>query len=373
MTTTIKDRSIDKTDTGAISLLTRLLEHYSPSREETGVASLLVETMTHLGFEAHLDSAGNAIGELGSGDRTVLLLGHMDTVAGYIPVRREGDRLYGRGAVDAKGPLATFVMATARAGPLPGLRVVVAGAVEEEAATSKGAYHLLRGPRPDYVIIGEPGGWSRITLGYRGRLLVDYDVTCPMSHTAGPCQSAAEVAANFWRDTEALGVKYNETVKGIFGTLDPSLRRFNTAEMDFAQNAELTIGLRIPPGIDIGALQQQIRGIAATGTVSFRGAEEPFRAPKNSPLTRAFLLAIRAQGGKPSFVLKTGTSDMNVVGPRWQCPIVAYGPGDSSLDHTPGEHIEISEYLRGIAVLADALGRLAEEIGASESPVMPGT
>jgi acetylornithine deacetylase/succinyl-diaminopimelate desuccinylase-like protein len=49
-----------------------------------------------------------------------------------------------------------------------------------------------------------------------------------------------------------------------------------------------------------------------------------------------------------------------VVGPAWGCPIVAYGPGDSSLDHTPNEHIEIEEFLRGIDVLAQALEALID-------------
>ena len=159
MTTPSDYGQLDTTDEGALYLLTESLKRYSPSGEEAAVAELLVGAMEHLGLNAHVDQAGNAIGETGSGERTLLLLGHMDTVRGETPVRREGDLLYGRGAVDAKGPLAAFIMATARSQPLEGLRVVVAGAVEEEAATSKGAYHLLQGHRPDYVIIGEPGGW----------------------------------------------------------------------------------------------------------------------------------------------------------------------------------------------------------------------
>ena len=60
----------------------------------------------------------------------------------------------------------------------------------------------------------------------------------------------------------------------------------------------------------------------------------------------------------PRFVYKTGTSDMNVVGPVWQCPMLAYGPGDSTLDHTPDEHLHLDDYQRAIAVLAAALERL---------------
>jgi LysW-gamma-L-lysine carboxypeptidase len=56
--------------------------------------------------------------------------------------------------------------------------------------------------------------------------------------------------------------------------------------------------------------------------------------------------------------VKTGTADMNVVGPVWGCPMVAYGPGDSKLDHTPDEHVIIEDYLRAIKVLQDVLETL---------------
>jgi LysW-gamma-L-lysine carboxypeptidase len=49
---------------------------------------------------------------------------------------------------------------------------------------------------------------------------------------------------------------------------------------------------------------------------------------------------------------------MNVVGPLWNCPIVAYGPGDAALDHTPEEHIVLEEYHQAIAVLANVLRSL---------------
>jgi LysW-gamma-L-lysine carboxypeptidase len=70
------------------------------------------------------------------------------------------------------------------------------------------------------------------------------------------------------------------------------------------------------------------------------------------------LAAIRTNGGQPGFVLKTGTSDMNVVGRYWTCPIVAYGPGDSSLDHTPDEHLPLAEYEKAVRVVRTLIENL---------------
>jgi len=119
------------------------------------------------------------------------------------------------------------------------------------------------------------------------------------------------------------------------------------------------LSLRLPPDIDTAGLRARIAALDPGATVLFSGDEPAYRAPKNTALVRAFLAGIRSQGGAPAFALKTGTSDMNVVGPVWGCPILAYGPGDSSLDHTPHEHINLAEYGRAIAVLEDALRHLA--------------
>ena len=73
------------------------------------------------------------------------------------------------------------------------------------------------------------------------------------------------------------------------------------------------------------------------------------RSGKSNPLVASFLRSIRREDGNPRFKLKTGTSDMNVVGPVWDCPMLAYGPGDSSLDHTPEEHVRSTSICEGSA------------------------
>ena len=68
--------------------------------------------------------------------------------------------------------------------------------------------------------------------------------------------------------------------------------------------------------------------------------------------------AIREEGGDPRLLRKTGTSDMNVYATEWNCPMVTYGPGDSSLDHTPTERLPLDEFDRAVEVLNRVCDRL---------------
>ncbi len=341
-----------------VAFLEELLAIPSPSGEEDRVAEYLVEQMATLGFRAHRDEVGNVVGVMGDpeAEREIVLLGHMDTVPGFIPVCRRGNLLYGRGAVDAKGPLAAFVLAAARVGPqLNGVRVVVIGAVEEEEH-GKGAHHLARTMQPPYcAIIGEPSHWEGITMGYKGRLCVDYRRVQPGGHSAGERPGPAEKAVTFWNRLMTYSEEFNRGRSGHFNTLDPALREFRTFSDGLDDGVEMSIVVRLPPGIKIVDLEQKIQTWCNGARLSFPGSDPPFRSEKNTPPVRGLLRAIRAEGGRPRFKLKTGTSDMNTVGPAWNCPIVAYGPGDSSLDHTPDEHVDVNEFRRGINVLAQAL------------------
>src|SRR5512146_536236 len=130
-----------------------LVSQYSPSGQERGAVEWLVGRMRSLGYgETFIDEAGNAVGVMGSGPRQVVLLGHIDTVPGEIPVRRDGtshsqgvpphELFYGRGSVDAKGPLACFTDAVAHVGAVAGWQFVVIGAVEEER-DSEGARYIV--------------------------------------------------------------------------------------------------------------------------------------------------------------------------------------------------------------------------------------
>jgi LysW-gamma-L-lysine carboxypeptidase len=241
---------------------------------------------------------------------------------------------------------------------LQNMQVVVIGAVEEEA-NGKGARYLARTmAAPDFSIVGEPSDWEGITLGYKGRLCVDYRRVQSSSHSAGQELGPAEKAVSFWNRVMDYAEAHNRGRAGRFDTLDPALRDFQMSSDGLSDQVRMNIAVRLPPDFDPDVLKREMKLWCNGAEIAFSPLDLPFRCDKNNPLVRALLKAIRAEGGQPRFKLKTGTSDMNTVGPVWGCPIVAYGPGDSSLDHTPEEHIDTEEFRQGVDVLARALEML---------------
>ncbi|MBW4438602.1 MAG: [LysW]-lysine hydrolase [Pleurocapsa minor GSE-CHR-MK-17-07R] len=339
-------------------LLTALVRRYSPSHHERPAVDELVGWMTAHGFRAHVDAVGNAVGEIGAHDaaHTLMLLGHIDTFPVDLPVEERDGALYGRGTVDAKGPLCAFAEAAAAASIPDGWRVVVIGAVEEEAATSKGARYVREHYTPDWCIIGEPSGATRVTLGYKGRIVFDYALTRPMAHTARPEPSVAALGAAFWTRIEAWCAQQNAGIESAFEQVWAHLRSINTTTDHLSETARLSVSMRLPPRLGPDDVLAAVRGLSDEGgEFNTYGHERAVQSDRNSPLVRALLAAIRAGGDKPGFVLKTGTADMNVVAETWDCPIVAYGPGDSNLDHTPNEHIMLAEYQRAVGVLTHVI------------------
>ncbi len=337
------------------SLLYELVSVASPSGQEADAVRLLVAWMAAHGAQACIDAAGNAVGVWGTGERLIVLLGHIDTYGGTPPVRLEGRTLYGRGTVDAKGALCAFAAAASQADIPSDARVMVVGAVEEECATSAGARYIAAQVTPDLCIIGEPSGWDRLTLGYKGRVLLTARWQIPHAHTAAQHRTAPEAAFAWWAMVQAYVESFNAGRVGAFNTLSATLLHVYSQSDGLTDSCEARVSLRLPPDVSPDAVAAALMHDESGGVFASEGHERAYLAEKDTPLTRLMRGAIRAEGGTPRYVHKTGTSDMNVVGTVWACPIVAYGAGDSSLDHTPHEHIDLDEYQRTIRVLTRVL------------------
>ncbi len=363
--------------------LIELVRQYSPSGQEKNAVDYLISRMKELGFtRAYKDEVGNAVGVMGEGEKQIVLLGHIDTVPGEIPVRisprgedfspvrsedlttKDEKILYGRGSVDAKGPLACFVDAVASLGRVrDGWQIVVIGAIDEERE-SVGARHIVRQYHPKYAVIGEPSRWDRITLGYKGSARAAVTARREMGHSARADETAPEAVFAIWGRVRAWAEAFNADKKRAFEQILLSLRGISSGDDGFEAWATLQISARLPETLLPETWYAQLEQLSAPETVTRTGFAIPaYKAERNTPLVRAFLKSIRAEGGKPGFVVKTGTADVNIVAPVWGCPTVVYGPGDSNLDHTPNEHISLIEYERAVNILSEVLRSLTEGSG----------
>jgi LysW-gamma-L-lysine carboxypeptidase len=345
--------------------LVGLVSQYSPSGQERGAVEWLVTRMKSLGYDnAFIDEVGNAVGVMGQGTKQVVLLGHIDTVSGEISVRVENNVLYGRGSVDAKGPLASFTDAVAKVGAKEGWQFVVIGAVEEER-DSEGARFVATQYKPDFAIIGEPNQWDRVSLGYKGSAWANVTIKRGQAHTASGEETAAEAAVETWLKIKAFVESFNADNMKVFDKLLLTLRGMDSDSNDFEQWARLRVGVRLPVEVSpedwYRKLEEIISDSHLQGDCHLERTGFPvpaWKCEKNSQLVRSFLSGIRSQGGEPRFVYKTGTADLNIVAPVWQCPAVVYGPGDSAMDHTPNEHISLEEYRKAVDVLSATLEKL---------------
>ncbi|MCL2358339.1 M20/M25/M40 family metallo-hydrolase [Candidatus Bathycorpusculum sp.] len=361
----------------AVRFLTNLLGIYSPSGKEQAIAAFLTSEMKRMGFEVGIDTIGNVIGVAGKGNPVLLLCGHMDTVAGHMPLRFEEGKIYARGAVDAKGPLAAMIMAAVQAIKEPSFngKVLIASVVEEEA-TSKGVRHLItEGISADYAIFGEPSGVENVTMGYKGQIQLKIIVKTETGHASTPWfyDNALDKAYELWKQIRSACT---------YPSMDPQETPFTSITVCLVKmiggegnsvipfEAEMILDVRVPIQFTTTQVYDKMIKIIANYqnanpqvniTPIVLDTVEPFEANKSSPLVHVLSSSIRKVLNKPATLLrKTGTGDMNLLGKAMNLPIVTYGPGDSHLDHTIDEHIDINEYLQAIEVYKETILRLAE-------------
>jgi LysW-gamma-L-lysine carboxypeptidase len=341
----------------ARDLLIKLVRIPSVTPNERPCAQQLARFFEGHDREVWIDEVGNV---RAPADDRVLLTSHIDTVPGDIPVHVEEEDgeevLWGRGSVDAKGPLASMAVAAVRTG------ASFVGVVGEEV-DSRGSRHVVetRESEPDYVINGEPSGWNGITLGYRGLLGGTYVVTSESGHSSRPENNAIQDAIDWWNrvDEEFEHDEYEQVFERV--TCKPIEIEGGVSGDGLSVEATMDVQLRIPPEYAVDEIREIADGHLETGTVNWYDRVEPVMESPRTPVGRAFRAAIRAEGGDPRMLRKTGTSDQNVFAHAWDVDTVSYGPGDSDLDHSPDEHLSLAEYDKAVAVLERVTERLLEE------------
>ncbi len=344
----------------SIQFLHQFVEIDSPTGNTSHAAKFLHEQMQELGFHAEIDETGNVFASFENPiprNPKLLFCGHYDTVPGKIPVQIKKNQLYGRGSVDAKGAIASFAWAAAHflaKGKKPSL---VIAACPDEEGISNGAKALLQRFNPKMIVIGEPSGANAITIGYRGQLKMEIIFQENSHHKSTTILGANERAIEFWqRVRDYCNSQSNE--KSHFEKMNAYLLSMHSVSDGLIETATLTIGLRFPPEIELNEIENQLRAFLGKGKLTITDSVPGHKAGRANALVNAFATAIRKKKGNTIFKQKTGTADFNILGKHYHKPILAYGPGDSSLDHTPHEHLDLDEFTASIEIIESALQKI---------------
>jgi [amino group carrier protein]-lysine/ornithine hydrolase len=311
-----------------------------------------------LGYTTTVDLAGNGVARRGRGRPRIMFLGHIDTVEGRRPVRHRGHRVYGRGAVDAKGALAAALCAGERFEG-PGELTIVAAVGEEE--DSRGARYLASGRAPDRVIVGEPSGWDGVTIGYKGELQLVATFRGRRTHYSSPTPTTTDVALDW--TAAARSVAASRQTESLFASLTAKTVAVESRRRGDSETTRVTVDFRLPPGITTADVLGLLPTEPGRPRLAVRIRAEPVEVGRANPTVQALSAGIRASGNRPTLWRKSGTSDLNVVVPAWNVPAAAYGPGDARLDHTARESLADAELTRSVSVLRSAFERLARGYG----------
>lgn len=371
----------------------------SPSTQEGEVAERLAEEMRRVGFaEVFTDRIGNVVGRIGPGRGPKLLLdGHMDTVGigDRSAWRRdpysgevEGGILYGLGAVDMKGALASMVYGAKlllESGLPLGGDLYVVGVVQEEPSEGYAVRVLIEeeGIVPDYVVLGEATN-LQIKRGHRGRMEIKVTVHGRSCHASSPSQgeNAIHIAARLIFGVELLAPQLLDDAFLGPGTATVTQIESSAGSRNalpdravFYIDRRLTVGETAERALaEIKAIVARERAraeieVAEHEMVSYAGYRCRTRAvypawviPEDHPLVRVASRAVeRALGYRPRtspWEFSTdGAYTMGIAG----IPTIGFGPGEEKYAHTSEDQVPVSDLIRAAqgyaAIAAELLGR----------------
>jgi LysW-gamma-L-lysine carboxypeptidase len=331
----------------AKQLLLNILSIYTPSGKENNAESFFYNVSREFNLNLKITKSNSYFFDNGG---KILLAPHVDTVPGFIAPYVENDTVFGRGAVDDKGPLIAMLLATWIA--LERGKKVSFIALSDEENKSAGARELLNeGIKFEHIIVGEPTNTKNIVTEYRGLIHLDIICKSKSEHSSSATQNIILDISKKIQEISLLPSTYDKP--SIVPTIIRSGEYMNVTPSE----AYLHLDVRYPYNTDKSTILSPIYEKFKDCEIKIIESVDPVKVSVNTPAVKAIMKGIIKQGLKPSIVRKAGTSDMNILKNITQS-IVTYGPGDSKLEHTELEKITLDEIYIAIQTYLNAIEEL---------------
>ncbi|HET9903484.1 MAG TPA: succinyl-diaminopimelate desuccinylase [Xanthobacteraceae bacterium] len=377
-----------------VALTAALVRCPSVTPAEGGALALLERVLSRLGFTVHrpvfsqpgTPDVENLFARIGDGAPHLAFAGHTDVVpagdenawrhppfAGKI----ESEVLYGRGAADMKGAIASFVAAAARhlerqgGQPRGTLSLLITG--DEEGPGINGTAKLLawakeRGERFDHCLLGEPTNPERLgdalKIGRRGSLSGTLTVTGKQGHVAyphladNPIRYLVRIMTELMSETLDFGTEHFDASHLEFTSVDVGNRAVNV----IPAQARARFNIRFNDRHTQDSLKRWLEARcaqAARGDVTVAldyadGNSDAFLTPPG-PFVELVSAAITdVTGRKPALSTSGGTSDARFI--RHYCPVVEFGLVGQTM-HQVDERVPTADLLALTAIYGKLLDR----------------
>jgi acetylornithine deacetylase len=330
--------------TDVVALAAELLAIPSLSGNEKAVVDFVSKWLVARGWNVTVQTVSKGRGNIWASrsGHGVTFSTHLDTVPPHIAPRLEKDRLYGRGACDAKGIAAAMLAAATRLADSGENRVDLLFVVGEEAGSdgARAANNLAATSR--FLVNGEPTE-SKLASGAKGSLRVKVRTKGREAHSAYPHlgESAIEPLLALLPTIKDLNLPSDEVLGQT--TVNIGLIHGGTAANIIPASAEAEMMIRL---VGEGDQMKKIIRSWAKGRAEIEfGSHIP---AQKFHVVDGFEVAPVAY-----------TSDIPLL-PRWGTPLL-YGPGSIHVAHTPDEYIDIAELRSSV----DAYERIARQLLAS--------
>lgn len=393
-------------------LLTELVRIPSPNPpgDSLAIAAFIRDWLREAGCAVQTFAPPNkpealsVVATIGTGAPAVMMHAHIDTVpvaqdeAGrwsvdpYAAVIKD-NRLYGKGSVDDKAPLAAMMQIMAdhaqsfsprpvseaaesgsgvRAGE--GITLILVAAAEEEVGGQLGTRWLADNgciPPADFIIVGEQTA-NRAATAHKGVLRATVRATGRSVHATNPDRGVNAIVA---MSKAVLALQaYHDSLKSRvhplagFPTCNVGLIHGGHTANAVPDSCTVVLDRRMIPGEDPEAVKRELEAVIAS--VQASPAELSvgdylvsnwFQSTVDSPLSQAFLGAIRDElNANPGPVGYLPGSDAKHLTSLTRGEMVIFGPGSYEVAHAFDEYVDLTELQATYNILKHFIDRIKE-------------
>jgi putative selenium metabolism hydrolase len=376
-----------------IKFLREIIAIPSMSGKEEVVIQRIKKEMEKIGYHSiWIDPLGNLLGIIGSGNRIIALDGHCDTVGVGNPDTWEFDPfkgdyhdniIYGRGACDQKGGLASAIYAgkiLKEIGIHHNISLLVTASVLEEDFEGLSWQYILDEDKikPEAVMLTEPSNLE-IRIGQRGRMEMKVKTRGISCHGSAPerGENAIYKIAPIIRDIEQLNKELPIKSQSLLdkGTVTVTNVRSSAPSLcAVPDSATLHLDRRLVKG---ETMETSVKEISSLPSVSVKASDIQITVPeysiksytglvypvkayypmwlmeKTHPLVQCAERAYQKQFSKKAEVGVWAFSTNGVVTKgRRDIPTVGFGPGKEEFAHTPNDQVSINDLVEAMKFYA---------------------